>query len=263
MLLFALWAMAGPVYGQQEAPRLPGITGPDERALLDSTDWPWRAVGRVNRRVGGFCTGTMVAPRLVLTAAHCLWNKRTMDWLPPESIHFLGGYRRGEYVAEAAVIAIHRPPQARSGPRDSAYHPAHDWALLVLAADLDEAIGNIPLDSPRSLGPGASVLQVGYSQDRAHILTAHDGCRLLGWTADQTVLTHDCDATNGDSGSPILAIDGGDVRSVGLHVGTLGRGDWALGLAIPAASFRTALDRAAAATGADAFTASRPPPLGQ
>jgi hypothetical protein len=39
----------------------------------------------------------------VLTAAHCLFNRRTGRFLPPSSLHFLLGYQRGEYKAHALV----------------------------------------------------------------------------------------------------------------------------------------------------------------
>ena len=73
---------------------LPGIKGEDNRQIVDSSDYLWSAIGPVNTRIGGFCTGTVIGPRDVLTAAHCLWNKRTKSWLVPEAINFLAGYSK-------------------------------------------------------------------------------------------------------------------------------------------------------------------------
>ena len=41
---------------------LSGIKGGDDRVVVESTAYPWSAIGRVNRSVGGFRTGTLVAP---------------------------------------------------------------------------------------------------------------------------------------------------------------------------------------------------------
>src|SRR3979490_2207834 len=84
---------------------LPGIGAQDHRAAVDSRAMPWSAIGRGNRRVGGDCPGPVSGPRRVLTAAHCLWNKRTRAWLPPQSFHFVSGYGAGKYLADADVAA--------------------------------------------------------------------------------------------------------------------------------------------------------------
>ena len=101
--LCAALSIAG-IAGVGEAPahaaeklRLHGIKGTDERIIIDSSAYPWQAVGRVNRRIGGHCTGVLIASDRVLTAAHCLWNKRTKRWLTPEALHFLADYSRGDY----------------------------------------------------------------------------------------------------------------------------------------------------------------------
>jgi protease YdgD len=59
----------------------------------------WRAVGRLNIGKNSFCTGTLVAPDLVLTAAHCLYDPDTGQPVDSDQIEFLAGWRNGQAVA--------------------------------------------------------------------------------------------------------------------------------------------------------------------
>ncbi len=50
----------------------------DLRSLQTGVDAsPWEAVGRLNIGGNSFCTGALIAPDIVLTAAHCLYNSDT------------------------------------------------------------------------------------------------------------------------------------------------------------------------------------------
>jgi protease YdgD len=83
--------------------RLKGIRGQDDRKLERTQEFPWSAIGRVNVRGRGveFCTGTLIAPSTVLTAAHCFWNKRTRRWANPCSIDYLAAYSLSRYLAHS------------------------------------------------------------------------------------------------------------------------------------------------------------------
>ncbi len=53
----------------------------DNRVLRSSltegtTSWPWRAIAEHSNR----CTGTLVGPRHVVTAGHCLYNRTSNTW---------------------------------------------------------------------------------------------------------------------------------------------------------------------------------------
>ena len=85
------------------------------------------------------------------------------------------------------------------------------------------------------------MIQAGYSQDKAHILSIHEGCTVLGERARGKILVHDCDATRGDSGSPIMIRRDGGYRVIAMHVATGTDGDRAIGLAIAASAFRSRL----------------------
>ena len=215
-----------------EPAQLPGIKGEDNRELVETDAYPWSAIGRVNRRTGGFCTGTVIAEDRVLTAAHCLWNPRTLTWLPVQSLHFVAAYRRGEYLVHSQVESFEVTHAKTQKQRNPKIHPDNDWALLRLVKPVGKITGVLAATKASLQVKTTSLIQAGYSQDKAHILSVHSGCKILGFSADGRLVFHDCDATKGDSGSPILVRLGQRYSLVGMHVATMTREGRAIGIAI-------------------------------
>lgn len=199
----------------------PGIAGHDDRVPLDSTEWPWRAVGRVNQGNGAYCTGTLIAPDAVLTAAHCLLSRYTGRFLDPHGVIFVAGLRRDKNAGFARGRAIRHAPsfaglQASGITVDNI---AQDWAVLELEHPLPiRPIAVHPLPAGDGMRPGEriSLQRAGYGRDRPYLLSLHDGCSIRERLADDRVLFTDCDTTFGDSGSALLLKQGDDIWVVGV-----------------------------------------------
>lgn len=189
---------------------------------------PWRALGRVQTELGTRCTGFLVGPREVFTAAHCLFLPRARHYAQPGSVHFLLGYAFGAYVAHARVVSY--SIAAGYDPLREAATAGADRAVLVLDA---------PLGTPdRVLRPAAAppgpVMLGGYGQDRAEAIDADLHCAVIGLVRDgegRPLLRHDCSATRGTSGAPLLADSTRGWVAVGIQIAAVadGRG----GLAVP------------------------------
>ncbi len=223
------------------APR--GVIGQDDRRPVDSQEWPWSAIGRINRGVdAGFCTGVLVGPDRVVTAAHCLYDQRRRAMVHPADLHFVAGYDRGSFVAHSTARDVLLPsPSAGSTPFN---RPQEGWAVLVLEQRL--AIPPVAMAGAYTIGGSGRLVRAGYGQDRAHALSAHFDCRLLAREDGPGSLSHNCDAVRGESGSPLLwFVDGRPPVVIGITLGTRGIGSDARGTGVDAGAFRDAALRSA------------------
>ncbi|CAH2604449.1 Trypsin-like serine protease [Rhodovastum atsumiense] len=215
---------------------LPGLGEGQRRLPVDPRSPPWPAVARLQIPGTARCTAVLLAPRLAVTAAHCLYAPRLGGWVQAGAVHVLAGYAAGSFLRHATALSYRIAPGF--DPRDTAATRGADLAVVTLAAAMPDTLA-LAGDPP----PGTPVLLGGYNQDRAEVIVADRHCAITGRRADpggRPLLLHDCAGTRGTSGGPLLvqAPDGTPLLA-GLQVAA--RGDAAGGVAIPAASIHRML----------------------
>lgn len=181
----------------------PAAAEPSRLTTLDNANAAraWRAVGRVDMGRQGFCSGSLVAPDLVLTAAHCLYENGTENMWPVESLVFHAGLRNGRAAVSRKIVAMVAHPGFRPNTGMSQENIENDVALLRLSTPIstfDIAPFQVLDDDPR-LGP---VSIVSYGRGREDAQSRQRECNLL--ERDDDVLIFDCDVTFGSSGAPIF-----------------------------------------------------------
>jgi protease YdgD len=198
--------------GYIPAPLLQGIGAHDSRIRVDLDTVPWRAVGKLqaaSMNLRALCTATLVGPSTVVTAAHCVFNRRTQGYFPPQSLHFLVGYNGSRYTGHAIGIRVKIGDGYDPGrPKETM---GSDWALVFLDKRLGQADRVLPIISELP-EDGANIMLGGYQQDHPLILMADTQCRIDGRFVDASgrlLLRHNCAGTYGVSGAPLLIERGG------------------------------------------------------
>ena len=177
----------------------------------------FNAVGRIN--IAGYnsrsmCTGTLIAPNKVATAAHCL-KTANGDWATPSDIHFLAGYRQGEFIAHRRGVEILETPAPPAGVMAGAALIAADFAILRLDADISEdLVPPIPLDRSADISEGDSFSLIAYRRDRPHIVSRQDDCTVLIKTTE--IIGLSCQVIEGNSGGPVLSMGEDGPQIIGI-----------------------------------------------
>lgn len=202
LLIFVCLVLWFPGFaGSQETPLRKLETGDDSRG--------WEAVGRLNFGDRGFCTGALIEPNLVLTAAHCLFDKETGTRMDAGKIQFLAGWRNGRAAAYRGVRRAVIHPDYVFGGVDRLDRVAFDLALL----ELDQPIrlpSITPFETAVGLQKGDKVEVVSYAMDRSEAPSLQEVCFVLGNQPGVVVLT--CSVDFGSSGAPIFVIVDGVPR---------------------------------------------------
>ncbi len=209
----------------------PGIVGEDNRTVVDNSAPPWTAIGHVNisgYRKHGICTGTLLAPGIVLTAAHCVIDPVKKEPFPSKDIHFVAGVNRDKSAGHSVARCVKFPDGFQyTGPErilpDLPVQTVtieafkRDLAIVVLAKPLPKA-GTIAISGDGASRPGTALIHAAYPADRRFVLSADNTCKTID--RRDGLLATNCDSHAGSSGGPVLVDDGGTMKLVAIMAGS-------------------------------------------
>ncbi|KAK7926853.1 trypsin-like cysteine/serine peptidase domain-containing protein [Apiospora marii] len=177
------------------------VIGADNRVYWPSTDYPYSAMGRLYRSDGLVCTGTLIGPRHVTTAKHCIPSDGSV------SIKFQPAYDGKDRFPSAYVTDVLAPA---AGASDQCNYK-DDWAVVVLDTRLGDARGYMSYDvlSPAKADQ-AIFYSYGYPSDKSSDVSkpyrqeAITVAKAGSFKCDQYgPLNTNADANGGQSGSPL------------------------------------------------------------
>ena len=190
------------------------LQGAQPMTEADQSAWP--AIGEIT--YGGapgsaICTGTLVAPYLVLTAGHCV----AVDGVPMQAatIHFAANWRDGKSKAlrRGAEILLAQPSAGQ--PRTL----SQDVALVVLDAPIDSVeVPPLPLSRQDLFSEDYSF--IGYRRDAPSVPVRNDDCPLVGTKPGEMLLS--CSVVSGNSGATVLTQRHGVWQIAGVMVAQAG-----------------------------------------
>ena len=212
-----------PVTGTVPADRfdsLESIIDADTRTQVTNTSAePWKKIVNLDIDFDGDlfpeagCTGSMIGPKLVLTAGHCVYDPETLDWASyvwvtpgQNGLTMPYGWQR---VGAASLRSSNG--WVLSG------NPNFDWGAIVLPdKTLYNQTGAFALGVADDLYlTGAGVNIAGYPGDKTYGTMWAASGPVTAFTS--TMISHEVDTIAGQSGAPVWASEGSNRYIVGVH----------------------------------------------
>ena len=203
------------------------MCGGESRNSVTALTFPNGAVGKVFSPTET-CTGTIIAPNKIMTAAHCLESVAS-----PLSIAFrpqFGIVTQNAGPSSSSAIRITQGRDAGDQPQYA------DWAIVTFSTDFRAQLTQLglPYQQMSRVIPGSvpfSATLVGYGKmdgPGTGDFTQRPGqetCSVDAFlSSDNQTLLHTCDVTDGDSGGPIFAVSGSTAQLLAIQSGHGGGG---------------------------------------
>ncbi len=167
------------------------VIGADTRVRINgTTSYPYRTAGRID--VG--CTGTLIGPRHVLTAGHCVYNTSNDKWY--SALSFSPGQNGS--TRPYGKIGWKRALSVKGWTRD--HKRNYDYAMIVLNQDIGNTVGWMGYGWKNPM-PKYNVNINGYPGDKPFGTMWHSFCGMKIITTYR--LYYPCDTAGGMSGSGV------------------------------------------------------------